>query len=89
MKKGKDYFVRRFVYRLINGCYYRENYINAGGPVALRFDFPYIDRILVLFPSIKLCMKKPGMEITAWIDKHNNLIVRIIDQSIVQTQIDF
>lgn len=83
MKKGNDYIVFKYVYRSVNGIWLRDDH------TTLYDEFSYIDHIAELCPSFKITMNKPNYELVSWKDKHNNIIVRIINKSFKQSKIIF
>lgn len=87
MKKGKDCLVSKYVYRLEGDNYFRFDYF--GKKMYLSAEFPSIAKIASISYSFKVYMLFDGRETTAWIDKHSNVIVRVIDNSIKQTKINF
>lgn len=90
MKKGKDCFVGKYVYHSFDGVFYRIDLINGHSvPTQLSFDFPAVDVVATSYPQFKVVLNNGVQEITAWTDKHKNVVVRFIDKSIVQTKINF
>lgn len=87
MKKGSNFLVCKYVYHFVDGEYCRIGYF--GNTMYLSAEYPSIAKVASLSNSFKVRMFVKSSEIVAWIDKHSNVVVRVIDYSIKQSKINF